>query len=45
MQEMGKTAFDVLYSRINTGKGEQDVVLPVQLIVRESCGCTSRSHT
>lgn len=45
MQEMGKTAFDVLYSRINTGKGEQDVVLPVQLIIRESCGCTSRSRT
>ena len=44
MQEMGKTAFDVLYSRINTGKGEQDVVLPVQLIIRESCGCTSRSR-
>ena len=41
MQEMGKTAFDVLYSRISTGKGEPDVVLPVQLVIRESCGCTS----
>lgn len=39
MQEMGKTAFDVLYSRISSGKGEQDVVLPVQLVIRESCGC------
>ena len=34
-------AFDVLYSRISTGKGESDVMLPVQLIIRESCGCTS----
>ena len=45
MQEMGKTAFDVLYSRISTGTGEPDVVLPVQLIVRESCGCTGRGRT
>jgi LacI family transcriptional regulator len=44
MQEMGKTAFDVLYSRISTGRGEPDVVLPVQLIIRESCGCTGRSR-
>jgi LacI family transcriptional regulator len=39
MQELGATAFDVLYSRISTGKGEADVVLPVELIIRESCGC------
>ena len=39
MQELGATAFDVLYSRISMGAGEADVVLPVQLIVRESCGC------
>jgi LacI family transcriptional regulator len=45
MQEMGKTAFDVLYSRISTGKGEHDIVLPVQLVIRESCGCTSRSRS
>lgn len=45
MQEMGKTAFDVLYSRISAGHGEPDVVLPVQLVIRESCGCTpSRSR-
>jgi LacI family transcriptional regulator len=42
MQELGATAFDVLYSRISTGKGEPDVMLPVQLIVRESCGCKTR---
>jgi LacI family transcriptional regulator, galactose operon repressor len=41
MQELGAMAFDVLYSRISTGKGESDVMLPVQLIIRESCGCTS----
>jgi LacI family transcriptional regulator len=40
MQELGATAFDVLFSKISTGKGETDVVLPVQLIIRESCGCT-----
>jgi LacI family transcriptional regulator len=40
MQELGAMAFDVLYSRISTGKGESDVMLPVQLIIRESCGCT-----
>ncbi len=39
MQELGATAFDVLYSRISATGGEPDVVLPVQLIVRESCGC------
>jgi LacI family transcriptional regulator len=40
MQELGAMAFDVLFSKISTGKGETDVVLPVQLMVRESCGCT-----
>jgi LacI family transcriptional regulator len=39
MQEIGGTAFEVLYSKITTGKAQADVVLPVQLIVRESCGC------
>jgi DNA-binding LacI/PurR family transcriptional regulator len=42
MQDLGATAFDVLYSKISTGKSETDVVLPVQLIVRESCGCIAR---
>lgn len=45
MQEMGATAFDILYSRISTGSGEPDVVLPVQLIIRESCGCTASGRT
>ena len=39
MQELGAKAFEVLYSRINAGEGESDLVLPVQLIIRESCGC------
>ncbi len=43
MQELGAAAFEVLYSKISTGKGEADVVLPVQLIVRESCGCSPRA--
>ncbi len=41
MQELGATAFDILYSKINTGKPDADVVLPVELIIRESCGCTT----
>jgi len=39
MQDLGATAFNVLYTKISTGKSEADVVLPVQLIIRESCGC------
>ena len=42
IQHLGATAFDVLYSRISAAGGEPDVVLPVELIVRESCGCTHR---
>jgi DNA-binding LacI/PurR family transcriptional regulator len=41
MQDLGAMAFDVLYSKLSSGKAEPDVVLPVQLIVRESCGCTA----
>jgi LacI family transcriptional regulator len=41
MQELGGTAFDVLYSKLSTGKAEADVVLPVELIIRESCGCSA----
>jgi LacI family transcriptional regulator len=43
MQELGAMAFEVLYSKISTGKGDLDNVLPVQLIIRESCGCTGRT--
>jgi len=43
MLELGATAFDVLYSKISAGKGDSDVVLPVQLMIRESCGCTIRA--
>jgi LacI family transcriptional regulator len=39
IDEMGSIAFGVLYSRITAGSGERDVVLPVRLMVRESCGC------
>ncbi len=39
MQELGAMAFDVLYSKISNGKSALDVVLPVELIIRESCGC------
>lgn len=39
IQQLGATAFDVLYSRISAGSADRDVVLPVQLIIRESCGC------
>ena len=40
--ELGATAFDVLYSKINSAPGGPDVVLPVELVVRESCGCPHR---
>jgi len=43
MQELGAKAFEVLYSRISAVGGEPEIVLPVQLIVRESCGCPRSS--
>jgi LacI family transcriptional regulator len=39
MLELGATAFDVLHARISEGAAAPDTVLPVELIVRESCGC------
>jgi LacI family transcriptional regulator len=39
MQELGAKAFELVYSRISATASAPDVVLPVQLIVRESCGC------
>jgi LacI family transcriptional regulator len=42
MQELGAKAFDILYSRISAGGGKADTVLPIELIVRESCGCPHR---
>jgi LacI family transcriptional regulator len=39
IQELGATAFDVLYARISAAGGAPEVVLPVELIVRQSCGC------
>jgi len=41
IRELGATAFDVLYSRVSAGGGDPDAVLPVRLVVRESCGCGS----
>jgi LacI family transcriptional regulator len=44
IQEIGATAFDVLHAMISHGApAERDVVLPTRLILRESCGCPSRS--
>ena len=40
IQEIGATAFEVLYSMISDAEAVQrDVVLPTRLIPRESCGC------
>ncbi len=40
IQELGATAFEVLYSMINdAGQAPRDIVLPTRLIPRESCGC------
>jgi LacI family transcriptional regulator len=40
IQELGATAFEVLYSMINdAGYVPRDIVLPTRLVSRESCGC------
>jgi LacI family transcriptional regulator len=40
IQEIGATAFEVLHSMISaTEPAQRDIVLPTQLIPRESCGC------
>ena len=40
IQEIGATAFEVLYSMISDAEpAQRDVVLPTRLITRESCGC------
>jgi LacI family transcriptional regulator len=40
IQEIGATAFEVLYSMISAAEpAQRDIVLPTQLISRESCGC------
>jgi LacI family transcriptional regulator len=44
MQELGATAFEILYSKISTGRSDADVVLPVELIIRESCGCKAAGN-
>jgi LacI family transcriptional regulator len=45
MQELGAKAFEVLYAGINGANAQRDVVLPVQLVVRESCGCAPSPTT
>jgi LacI family transcriptional regulator len=39
IERMGAMAFDVLYSMISGSGSESNVVLPVRLMLRESCGC------
>ena len=40
IREMGRTAFEVLYSMIGGERPpERNIVLPTELIRRESCGC------
>jgi LacI family transcriptional regulator len=40
IREIGATAFEVLYLMINGERPpERDIVLPTQLVCRESCGC------
>jgi LacI family transcriptional regulator len=44
IQDIGAVAFNALHSMISTGiPAERDIVLPTQLIVRESCGCPPAS--
>ena len=40
IKQLGTTAFDVLYSMLNREYlAARDIVLPTELIRRESCGC------
>jgi LacI family transcriptional regulator len=40
IQDLGAMAFDVLYSMINGERpAERQLVLPVQVVIRSSCGC------
>ena len=40
IKQLGTTAFDVLYSMLNREHlPARDIVLPTELIRRESCGC------
>jgi LacI family transcriptional regulator len=46
IREMGTTAFDVLYSMLNReSPPARDIVLPTELIRRESCGCADPGGT
>ena len=43
--ESGRVAAELLFSRLASTKASlagQQIVLPVELIIRESCGCSSR---
>ena len=46
IQELGATAFEILFSMIGNGEASgRDVVLPTRLIRRESCGCPPETTT
>jgi LacI family transcriptional regulator len=46
IQELGATAFEVLYSMINdAGHAPRNIVLPTRLVARESCGCRPDAAT
>jgi LacI family transcriptional regulator, galactose operon repressor len=46
IREMGTTAFDVLYSMLNhESLPARDIVLPTELMRRESCGCADPAGT
>ena len=45
-QEMGRVAVNLLFERIRSGevqKAGKRIVLPVEVILRRSCGCEHRS--
>ena len=46
IQEIGATAFEVLYSMISDAEpAQRDLVLPTRLVPRESCGCPADPAT
>lgn len=41
IREMGASAFDLLHRVITGADGAQDILLPAEPVVRESCGCSA----
>ena len=38
-EQVGRAAVEQLVRRIQTGQAEAEVLLPTELVIRQSCGC------